>query len=70
MHAMTAKEFKRVKKRDLDNGAVIDELAEALEQREMLLVALKELLSGINDSYRDGIVKQANEAISRAETNQ
>lgn len=37
--AMTAADFMRVKKRDFDNGAVRDEIAKALEDRERLLAA-------------------------------
>lgn len=43
LNLMTLKDFNKLKKRDFENGAVLDAIATALKERERLLLLCTEL---------------------------
>ena len=55
MAAMSLKEFKTLKRRDFENGAVIDELHDTVKEREQLLSVVCEIID-VHDNNEWGDV--------------
>lgn len=54
MNAMSVKDFDRMKQRDFSNGAALDEIHEALTQREELLAACETALAFVGVMFGKG----------------